>query len=256
MTTRTANQIKFGIEIECMLPASVQISVGGYHNGLAINWAPAGWNAQGDGSIRAQSGYKPVEIVSPPMCGEDGLAQIYYMIETINELGGRVNDSCGLHVHVDANGMTQNEVMAVRRAFLKYENAFYGLSGRLACYRLQNHYSKSSKISSVNDRYQGINLLNWIDPSPRRQRNNARTIEIRAWAGTLNPDEIMTAVYMAVALVASGGIENEQTITQSFFAAHSFIDNVWSDIRNLIIPEEAIDELAEILTRKCEESRI
>ena len=256
MTTRTANEIKFGIEIECYIPRSVSVPAGGYHHGLAISWAPAGWNAQSDCSIHCPAGYKPVEIVSPPMAGENGLAQIYYMVEMINELGGMVNDSCGLHVHVDANSMTEAEVLAVRKAFIQYELAFYGLSGRLACYRLTGFYSKSSEHCQVGERYQGINLLNWLNPSPLRRRQNARTIEIRAWAGTLNPDEIMTAVYMAVALVASGGQQATGKFDTAGKAAQSFISSVWSDSRNWIIPDESVEELAQILTVKCEESRL
>lgn len=256
MTTRQAKDIKFGIEIECMIPSSVSIPAGGYHHGLSINFAPAGWNAQSDCSIHAPVGYKPVEIVSPPMAGEDGLAQVYYMVEMIAKLGGIINDSCGLHVHVDANSMTKDEVLAVRNAFLRYEMAFYGLSGTMACYRLTNHYSKASSKANVDERYQGINLLNWLAPSPLRMRQNARTIEIRAWAGTLNPDEIMTAVYMAVALVASGGIDDNEQIVKATDAAAAFVSGVWNNSRNYIIPDESVEELAAILTAKCIESRL
>lgn len=253
---RNAAEIKFGIEIECMIPSGVSIPVGGYHHGLSINFAPAGWNAQSDCSIHCPSGYKPVEIVSPPMRGEDGLAQVYYMVEMINELGGIVNDSCGLHVHVDANSMSESEVMAVRNAFLRYEMAFYGLSGTMACYRMTHYYSKSSRTASVGERYQGINLLNWLEPSPLRRRNNARTIEIRAWAGTTNPDEIITAVYMAVALVASGGSETASEIKYARDAARLFVNEVWAAPSNRIIPDESVEELAAILQQRCIDSRL
>lgn len=256
MTTQ-ASQIKFGIEIECYLPIANAIAAGGYHDGLQINLAPRGWNAQRDGSLLAPQGYQAVEIVSPPVAGEDGLAQIWYMVETINELGGIVNPSCGLHVHVDANSLSGFQVLAVREAFVKYERAFYGLSGRMAGWRWVNTYSKSSYRSDPRDRYQGCNITNYTNPTPKRMREGARTIEFRVWAGTLNPDEIVTAVYMAVALVADvARTENVPAVryNTSTTARKAFVKNVWNNPDNLIIPNESIAELVDTLITQCDQA--
>ena len=55
----TSDEMTFGVEIECIIPAANAPSVGGYHAGTQIAELPAGWNAQRDGSIhtKSQTGY-------------------------------------------------------------------------------------------------------------------------------------------------------------------------------------------------------
>src|SRR3954470_7213352 len=94
------NAMSYGIELEITIPHGT-ITAGGYHAGLPIPGFPSGWNAQNDGSIRPTiPGYVGVEIVSPILRGADGLAQIADVVARLNAMGGRVNRSCGFHVHV------------------------------------------------------------------------------------------------------------------------------------------------------------
>lgn len=251
MAPRTASQIKFGVEIECYLPTGVEVQIGAYHNGLQINWAPAGWNGQNDGSIHAPDGYRAVEIVSPALAGEDGLIEVYYMVDTIKALGGRVNASCGLHVHVDANTLTEDQVKSVRAEFIRHEKTFYALSGASAA-RRYNHsiYCKPSTTSHIMDRYQGCNLLNYMDPSPRRARENRRTIELRCFAGTLKVEEVIAAVYMAVGLVAK--IENQYS-TPNLTGPAAF-ERTWSNDWARIVPEEDASQLVKYLTKQYDKA--
>ena len=69
-----ANEMTFGVEFEVTVPMNLALAVGGYHRGLEVVGLPAGWNAQGDGSICADRDYRGVEIVSPVLRGADGRA--------------------------------------------------------------------------------------------------------------------------------------------------------------------------------------
>lgn len=249
---RFAKDLTFGVEIECYLPSSVQMSIGGYHHGLSIEWAPEGWNTQADSSLSAPAGYKAVEVVSPVLMGEEGLAQVFYMVEELQTLGAKVDSHCGLHVHVGAGHLNTAQVMEIRAAFINWEKAFYGLSGTLAPWRYTNHYSKSSKATSITDRYQGLNLQNYTSPSPLRERTNARTVEFRVWAGTLNLETIITAVYMAVSLVSK--VSNEHT-TYTYLddrneAAKKFQREFWGSKQHRIVPEETASQLASHLVKE------
>lgn len=192
-----AKDLAFGVEIECYLPNGTIEQVGGYHHGLQVEWLPDGWNAQGDGSLcQCPQGFRPAEIVSPILKGEDGLAQAWYAAEAIKELGGIVNDTCGLHVHLDARNLTRSQVAAITEAFRTYEKAFYGMSGGKAARRWNNHYCQNSS-NWMGGRYQSLNLTNWLDTT----RTTKRTLEIRCFAGTLDEPLLTSIIYLAVGLV-------------------------------------------------------
>ena len=63
------NEITFGCELECMIPAQLIINgtvqVGGYHAGRQISALPRGWNGQSDASIRAEMGFSPLKSSRP-----------------------------------------------------------------------------------------------------------------------------------------------------------------------------------------------
>lgn len=237
--TYKASDRKFGIEIECYFPVATEVAVGQYHNGLSINWAPsAGWNGQADGSLRAMcpSGYKAVEVVSPVLAGESGLVEIVYMVETIRELGGIVNEACGLHVHVAAGDLDGQKVDKIRQSFMRYEKVFYGLSGTAARNRYyHNSYCRpTSIVRDMSNRYQGCNVVNYLTKPTDR-----KTVEFRCWAGTLDVETIISAVYMAVALVC-------QVARSGLFFNGSTVDTfckVWNNSDNRIVPDEDASQL-------------
>lgn len=109
-----AAQVRFGVEIETMIPVGSGVVVGGYHSGHPVRQgygvdgqginAPtfdgSRWRADRDGSIVAEAGFMPCEFVSPILYGDDGIRALIQMVRFIVAIGGRVNASCGLHVTV------------------------------------------------------------------------------------------------------------------------------------------------------------
>jgi hypothetical protein len=190
---KSANQIGFGIEIECNIPVEYEheFPAGGYHRGIQIPCMSAGWNTQKDGSVTAPAGFKAVEIVSPILTGEDGLAEVVQMLDLLDQIGARTNPSCGLHVHFSTGFLTNGEYVRMVKLFKHYEMAFYGLNGTMTTNRLNNHYCKQSSRWN-GDRYASLNLTNI----------NRGHAEIRVWAGNLKPEIVVSAIYMACALAS------------------------------------------------------
>lgn len=76
------------------------------------------WKLVYDGSL---TGENAIELVSPILYGEDGLKQIITVCAVLNRLGVTVNNTCGLHVHVDARGATTRNLQNLLRTWAKYE---------------------------------------------------------------------------------------------------------------------------------------
>jgi hypothetical protein len=191
-----ANEITFGIEIECHVPASTMIIPGGYHQGTQVAGFPVGWNAQRDGSIRSGRNRIPVEIVSPVLKGADGVRQILEVVRKLNQMGAKVNPSCGFHVHV---GFPDNPAQIDRITHLaaNFEKAIFASTGTKN--RERGTYCRSIKNTHRHDagrrsRYHLLNLTNILS-------GTKPTVEFRAFSGTLNISKILGYVRMCVGLV-------------------------------------------------------
>lgn len=193
LTVKQANKIRFGVEIECFLPLEYQsvITPGRYHRGNSISIAPRGWNAQRDGSLRCPDGYFPCEIVSPILSGENGVNQVWYMVETLENMKAVVSDSCGVHVHVERSPIS-HKIGKLVTAFKHFEAVFCSLNGEKASSRLKSAYCQPSATWGQHglNRNQTLNL------------RNDKTVEFRLFTGSVSPEFLLTAVYMAVALVS------------------------------------------------------
>jgi hypothetical protein len=193
MTFKPASQVSFGVEIECNIPNEHRalFPVGSYHHGTQIPGLSQGWNGQSDGSVNATYGTFPVEIVSPKLTGEAGLVDLMQAIDYLDQHGARTNDTCGLHVHISCEGLSQSEITRVVKLFKAFEKAFFALNGEKYSSRYNSHYCAPSP--RWNDtRYQSLNLKHVFDGH----------LEIRVWAGSMKPETILAAVYMATALIS------------------------------------------------------
>jgi hypothetical protein len=195
-----AGETRYGVEIECKMPRGRQFVAGGYHRGRQLpslgEWAAEGWNAQADSSVAGG-----VEVVSPVLKGEEGLYQVWAVVEYLSGIGTRVDRQCGLHVHVDASDLSPEQVAAVQREFMKVERAFYALNAEKATERWTSPYCQPYAVQGIaaaeGSRYMSLNIQNW------KRGGSKRTLEFRLFAGSMDPRRVMTAVLMCVALVSA-----------------------------------------------------
>lgn len=196
-----ADELTFGIEIECTVPVALDLAVGSYHSGRSVEWLPAGWVAKYDSSLRAGRGRKAVEIVSPVLKGADGVRQVLTVVRELNARGATVNKSCGLHVHV---GFDKNNRPALERLVTlaaNFEKAIYASTGTKS--RERGHYARgvqalgnadAVQTMAMRDRYRAVNLQNLL-------HNRKPTVEFRAFGGTLNATKIIGYVRLCLGIV-------------------------------------------------------
>ena len=223
-----AAEATFGIEIECFLPRG-SVRVGGYHAGIELGGRfPAGWNAQRDGSLHTTlRGYKGVEIVSPVLRGRDGLEQVRRVADLLTEMGGRVNPTCGCHVHVGATSVAGHDfdevadwVRRLINATAQHEKAFYGAAGTRArengsyCRSIKRGWGakktrlkqKKMKAQDLRNEASTVSRYHSLNVEPLFSRK--RTVEFRCFSGTTSGRKMTAWIQMALA-VATLALERD-----------------------------------------------
>lgn len=199
-----ADQMTFGIEIECMVPSDLGLTVGHYHMGspIVVEGFPAGWTAQRDGSIRALPGYTAVEIVSPVLRGREGIEQVIQAVTMLNQWGARVNASCGFHVHVGAGfHANQKALTALISLVGRFETALYAITG--SANRAEGAYARPCRELYREDRTQPQRLIGsnrYVSLNLNNLTGSKRTVEFRVFQGTTNVTKILGYIQVCLAL--------------------------------------------------------
>lgn len=120
----------FGIEIEGLSPLTrndlarsletfgIRCVYEGYNHRRRSHW-----KIVTDASICEDRGTVGFELVSPPLRGVEGLEEIRKVCEALQQIGCRVNRSCGLHVHHDASDYTVESFKNLYAIYIRYEAA-------------------------------------------------------------------------------------------------------------------------------------
>lgn len=211
---------KSAAPLQSMRPFGVELELVVKNNGLAnkvCKELDKNIGIHYDGSINGGVG---MEIVTPVMNGIKAVNMVEKMTEKIREHGGKVNRSCGYHVHIDMADVDSDEYSSHRKLkdlwlfYIAYEDvimSFIPNSRRnnrychvlrsdynfMEIYNSQNTselekiwYRESSKQSADrrkgdhkdSSRYRGINMHTLFAE---------RHIEIRYHSGTINSKKIL-----------------------------------------------------------------
>jgi len=217
-------KIKFGIELETVkatrekVAQAIQSVVGGTvaHIGTPYNFDPwevtdAGgrkWKVVADGSLtRVDTKYR-AKVVSPILVYED-IPQLQEVVRAVWNAGGRVNNQCAVHVHLDASIFDTKALVNLAKIVNKQEDLIVKALDvnpqRLERFtkkaseefirkiekrkpktkdelnKLWYGYQNHSPVHHDHTRYRGLNLHNvWY----------RGTIEIRYFNGTLHAGRI------------------------------------------------------------------
>lgn len=200
--------LTFGVEIECVnaprralvgavIAKGIDIAYEGYnHTDHADRF-----KLVTDASL---SGSNAIECVSPILKGQEGENQLKAVCEALDQIGATVNVSCGLHVHIGAEQMTDEQYI---RVFKNYQ-AIEGLIDKmmpvsrrgncrwaksLASKNFSNCHTKSQlRLELNNDRYYKVNAMSFI---------RHKTIEFRQHSGSVEFKKIMMWVRFLAAFV-------------------------------------------------------
>jgi Putative amidoligase enzyme len=124
-----------GVEIECGMDGTTERR----GDTAPLDRACRTWGAgiTDDGSVGVDAYIRSAEIVTAPARGESFIRQIDDVVGAIRQCGGKVNRSCGLHVHVDARDLTLAHVLTLVRLYERIERTMYSLVSRS---RRTNHF--------------------------------------------------------------------------------------------------------------------
>lgn len=193
----------FGVEIECYNANRQALITAAAAAGLEIlsesyNHDDAGhYKIVSDSSL---NGNETNEVVSSPA---NDFADLKKVCTALKQIGAKVNKSCGLHVHIDAAGLSPAHIARIVNNYV----ALYPLIAKgLAPSRLDNSFCRlnrpfvASRIADFeerdiysSDRYRAVNLC-----ALRRHG----TIEFRQHQGSLNFTKIKNWVMFLESLVA------------------------------------------------------
>ena len=214
LTTR-----KFGIELEVvanktrrqvcnrLLAAGVQCYVGYWDSPIRGAWKIGTDNSVSPSLQQGNRGYEyAMEIVSPPLKGDRGLAEVKKVTDALNGIA-TANRSCGMHVHVDVAGITVNQLRNICTAWLNNEGAVNRLlphSRRHNRYCLDNgayvsrrHLREAVtledlKLEMQGSRYYKLNL---------RAMDRHGTVEFRYHHGTADGEKVTRQIQFCLAFV-------------------------------------------------------
>ena len=158
------NQKGFGIEIEFLRPSDLsQRQVASFLN-TALQNVDSGcrvesynhitrpqWKIVRDASVHGERGFRGHnELVSPILYGQKGKKQLEIVLIVLNELGCKVNKTCGIHIHHDVTDtMVKNKKSVTTflnnliKFVVKFEHIIYRL---VSPSRLTGRFSQPARL--------------------------------------------------------------------------------------------------------------
>lgn len=194
---------KFGVEIEAFFKSSRGIDKlknllqqQGVAIGNGDRSAQMGvWKVTSDSSIRANGG-RAFELVSPILEGQAGLEELAKVCQALKECGARINKSCGLHIHFDAEGFDVQTWKNLLINYAKIEDAidaFMPTSRRANnntyCQSMKGHEASLQSATTVervislmgSSRYKKVNVHSYA---------RHKTVEFRQHSGSVEFEKI------------------------------------------------------------------
>jgi hypothetical protein len=240
---------RFGVELELVRitrPAAARIvhetlkglgqgsprepwSAGGhYDKWCCLDAQGRTWTFMSDGSVGSSPGASwsgHCEVVTPPLCHED-MPALQAIVRALREGGAKVNNCCGLHVHVEATDLSGPQLRALQLLWSRWEEHFMLAADvhpeRLRyCGRSSRRFVQAVKSARPDAMTPEAVRAAWYDraEAPRREQlqryDGSRyvalnfhsltwhgTVELRLWNATLHAGAVRAAVAASVGLVA------------------------------------------------------
>ncbi len=228
----------FGVEIEFVGDAysvkeavnqlGIECEVEGYNHATRNHW-----KIVTDASVRPtgrQTG-RGLEIVSPILRGIEGLEQLKRVCQGLENAGAKVNRTCGLHVHHDAQDFTTEAFKNIIKIYQRFEPVIDTLVSNS---RRENN---NTYCASVNNRYfayalEGATARDVIDRTCGRYRKlnlqsfvTHGTVEFRQHQGTMEFEKIANWIKLTQAMVeraVTRGVRNGRLNDWNAFTDYLF----------------------------------
>lgn len=216
----------FGVEIEAcnctrerlareLTAAGINVQVEGYNHTDHTDH----WKLVTDSSL---SGNNTFELVSPILHGEQGLEELEKVCWVLDLCNAKVNDTCGLHVHMDA---AEFDLSTWKNLILTYKRLEGVIDNFMPHSRRNNHYCKALTAITENsikharnigelraaffhNRYHKVNLEAYA---------RHRTVEFRQHGGSTNFTKMSAWIHFLAKMItfAKQGQVNTGTTLQN-----------------------------------------
>jgi hypothetical protein len=208
------NNRKFGIELECFNVAINQVvyalrNVGiNAHSSSYSGREYSVWQIKTDGSIQ---GVNAFEVVSPILEGEAGISETIKVCKVLEQIGAKVNKTCGFHIHHSAVGYQLANFKNLFKRFVKYETAIDSLQPESRRAN-NNRYCMSNVTDNIIGTFRAINNCTNVRDmanlfSSRYVKLNFQsfvrmgTIEFRNHAGTIDAVKVENYIRLTGAMM-------------------------------------------------------
>ena len=234
VSTNTNEIRQFGVEaefynitperaIEALEAVGIRCSFEGYTHEVMETW-----KIVTDGSVtsRGTGRSSGLELVSPIMKGEEGLREVEKVMNAIDGAGGKVNTTCGLHVHVDTAGMTSTQRKNFFLAYVRNQDMMDRLVSQSR--RNNRHYAQRYETERAIT-YYADTVESGTGGSSRFFTVNTcsipkyGTLEFRQHQGTLNGKKIVAWVQMLLAIAHTASKTTEEGYTV-YNSVEEFLD--------------------------------
>lgn len=229
-TTINWTDFTFGVELELYAPFNMYEM----RDRLARELGVTDWDVRRDGSLpEIGAGWYPMEVVSPILKGESGMAAMKRVMDLIRAAGCKVNNKCGTHAHIGVRGMIPARVKKIAVAFLNAERHFDELvapsrrasanrycQSNVALVRSIRSAERLAAATSIRDLANAMNGGN--DPQHythyRYYKLNFQsfvhhgTIEFRQHQGTVEFEKLSAWVRMIAGFCAKAAAQPEETL--------------------------------------------
>lgn len=224
----------FGIEIEFTGVARTEVEeylrlnapnvvaeVEGYGHAVVPHW-----KLITDSSVTDSADDYGSEAVSPILSGTAGFNQVRAVMEAITACGGRVDRSCGMHVHHDARDLSPVHLATLVRLYVDNQSAIDGLvaPARRASTSPQwcgpvSEYEKTricevlaDETSSRDDRNYNLRRFDRYRTLNVTSYAKYGSIEFRQHQGTLNPEKAFAWIQFGQAMVTGAMVLGSQPV--------------------------------------------
>ena len=203
--------MKIGLEIEFYSPKNITDTVAALCRkvrGLSIDYSSTGWKIVRDGSLDEIDNFHGMELVSPVLDTSKAahLRMVRKVCAALQAMGSTVNNCCGLHVHVDGNDLSVEQIKSIFHRYTKFESmidlmvpsnrrgehVYYTKGGNNIINDVESCQTMNALMRVLPDRYFKVNL--WA-----LQRHG--TIEFRQHSGSINADTILNWVEFLTSFV-------------------------------------------------------
>lgn len=209
------------------------------------------WKLVSDASIRCQnrdgssaSKRNSVEFVSP-ICRYEDIPKIQEMIRLLKNNGARVNDSCGIHVHVDASSHTAQTLKNVVNIMASKEDILYKA---LKVQVDRERYCKKADLRFLdainNHRPRTLSEIEqmWYNGASRRYQHyddsryralnlhsvfSKGTIEFRLFNSTLHAGEVKSYIQLCLAISHQGLVQKSASRARTQSENEKYTFRTW-----------------------------